>query len=248
MRRAADRSTSQRCTVRTLTLIGLVGVAAPEQVTRTAAPPTIPLCPGLTVVGAVSEPRGDYEPIVTVQSITRTAVNLRYSTDGDAQRDHSESRRTALRAARGPRVGDVRQSLVQHVGIPDCPWQHRDWRLGRRAACVEDHGSRTGRARRPRQQRAARRPGGATEHLRLPHCLPTAADRSRHGAGDRERRHRRTSCDSRQGRADGRRGRDGHPRRREQPLASEDQPYVAGIRRRVGADAGGQDLASLPRD
>lgn len=40
----------------------------------------VPLCAGLTIVGAVSEPHGDYEPIVTVQSIGDSAVNLQYST------------------------------------------------------------------------------------------------------------------------------------------------------------------------
>lgn len=42
--------------------------------------PTVPLCAGLTVVGAVREPHGDYEPIVTVEGMTDTAVSLRYST------------------------------------------------------------------------------------------------------------------------------------------------------------------------
>ncbi|HUQ99043.1 MAG TPA: OmpA family protein [Gemmatimonadaceae bacterium] len=39
----------------------------------------IPLCPGLTIVGAISEPRGDYEAIITVESIDSHGVNLRYS-------------------------------------------------------------------------------------------------------------------------------------------------------------------------
>ena len=42
--------------------------------------PTVPLCAGLTVAGAVSEPHGDYEPIVTVEAVTDTVVSLRYST------------------------------------------------------------------------------------------------------------------------------------------------------------------------
>src|SRR6476661_394477 len=39
----------------------------------------IPLCPGLTYVGSVSEPAGDYEPIVKVDAVTSRAVELTYS-------------------------------------------------------------------------------------------------------------------------------------------------------------------------
>lgn len=45
------------------------------------APPTIPLCAGLTLVSAVSEPRGDYEPIVRIDSVTDDSVSLTYSSD-----------------------------------------------------------------------------------------------------------------------------------------------------------------------
>jgi outer membrane protein OmpA-like peptidoglycan-associated protein len=41
---------------------------------------TIPLCTGLTMVGAVSEPEGDYEPIVTVESMSAQGIDLKYST------------------------------------------------------------------------------------------------------------------------------------------------------------------------
>jgi len=50
----------------------LVPAAVPAQ-TR------IPLCPGLTYVGAVSEPAGDYEPILKVDAVTARAVELTYS-------------------------------------------------------------------------------------------------------------------------------------------------------------------------
>src|SRR5262245_59733309 len=39
----------------------------------------IPLCPGLTYVGSVSGPEGDYEPIVKVDAVTAHAVELTYS-------------------------------------------------------------------------------------------------------------------------------------------------------------------------
>jgi outer membrane protein OmpA-like peptidoglycan-associated protein len=44
-------------------------------------PSAIPLCPGLTIVTAISDPKGDYESIKTVESVTDKAVNLRYSSE-----------------------------------------------------------------------------------------------------------------------------------------------------------------------
>jgi len=40
---------------------------------------TVPLCPGLTIVTAVSQQQGDYESIKTIESITPDAVRFRYS-------------------------------------------------------------------------------------------------------------------------------------------------------------------------
>ena len=42
---------------------------------------TIPLCAGLTIVGAVSEPEGDYEPIITVTGIDSAGVHLHYASE-----------------------------------------------------------------------------------------------------------------------------------------------------------------------
>ena len=42
---------------------------------------TIPLCAGLTIVTAVSQPAGDYESIKTIESVTPDAVRLRYSSE-----------------------------------------------------------------------------------------------------------------------------------------------------------------------
>jgi hypothetical protein len=41
----------------------------------------IPLCPGLTVVTAISQSDGDYESIKTIESITGDVVRLKYSTE-----------------------------------------------------------------------------------------------------------------------------------------------------------------------
>lgn len=41
----------------------------------------VPLCAGLTIVGAVSEPEGDYEPIITLDGVDAAGVRLRYTSD-----------------------------------------------------------------------------------------------------------------------------------------------------------------------
>ena len=46
-----------------------------------AAAPRIPLCAGLTIVTAVSQPEGDYESIKTVQSVTDSEVRIKYSSE-----------------------------------------------------------------------------------------------------------------------------------------------------------------------
>jgi outer membrane protein OmpA-like peptidoglycan-associated protein len=56
-----------------LSIAALLPAAAAPAQTR------IPLCPGLTYVGSVSEPGGDYEPIVKVDAVTARAVELSYS-------------------------------------------------------------------------------------------------------------------------------------------------------------------------
>ncbi len=43
-----------------------------------AAQASIPLCAGLTIVGAVSEPEGDYEPMITVTGVDDAGVHLAY--------------------------------------------------------------------------------------------------------------------------------------------------------------------------
>lgn len=55
------------------------GVLAMLQPATAPAQTRIPLCPGLTYVGSVSEPAGDYEPIMKVEAVTDRAVELSYS-------------------------------------------------------------------------------------------------------------------------------------------------------------------------
>jgi outer membrane protein OmpA-like peptidoglycan-associated protein len=70
-----------------------VGAGAGQSSTR------IPLCAGLTIVDAVNEPQGDYEPIVRIDSVSDDSVSLTYSSDredGGSTR-HVKVLRTVLR-------------------------------------------------------------------------------------------------------------------------------------------------------
>ena len=60
----------------------LAAFAAP----RAPAPaPTIALCPGLSIVTAVTQSEGDYESIKTIESVTDTDVRIRYSVEQTVQ-------------------------------------------------------------------------------------------------------------------------------------------------------------------
>jgi outer membrane protein OmpA-like peptidoglycan-associated protein len=94
---------------------GSIVFAAPAvvMVLQAAAPltahaqTTIPLCPGLTMVGAVNEPYGDYEPITTIVSVDPEAVTLAYSTEvrtGTSVKNVSVTRRLLVRDLRSARL------------------------------------------------------------------------------------------------------------------------------------------------
>jgi outer membrane protein OmpA-like peptidoglycan-associated protein len=61
--------------------LAMTVVWALVHVSEARAADTIPLCTGLTIVTAVSQPSGDYESIKTVQTISDTEVRLRYSAE-----------------------------------------------------------------------------------------------------------------------------------------------------------------------
>jgi outer membrane protein OmpA-like peptidoglycan-associated protein len=46
-----------------------------------SAQDSIPLCAGLTIAGSVSEPNGDYEPLITVDRVDSAGVHLRYAAE-----------------------------------------------------------------------------------------------------------------------------------------------------------------------
>lgn len=66
--------------------------------------PRIPLCPGLQIVTAVSQPNGDYESIKTIESVDGATVRLKYAaeypvTDFLASEDSPTGQGTAIQRA-----------------------------------------------------------------------------------------------------------------------------------------------------
>jgi outer membrane protein OmpA-like peptidoglycan-associated protein len=61
--------------------LGMTVAWALVYVTEARGADTIPLCTGLTIVTAVSQPSGDYESIKTIQTISDTEVRLKYSAE-----------------------------------------------------------------------------------------------------------------------------------------------------------------------
>ena len=62
-------------------MAALAGLLVAPRGTPAGPPPTIPLCAGLTIVTAVSQPDGDYESIKRVESLTGTEVGINYSSE-----------------------------------------------------------------------------------------------------------------------------------------------------------------------
>jgi outer membrane protein OmpA-like peptidoglycan-associated protein len=61
-------------------LLSTAGLAVAS--TQIAAAPRIPLCPGLTIVTAVTQLQGDYESIKTIESVGASGIELKYSSEG----------------------------------------------------------------------------------------------------------------------------------------------------------------------
>jgi outer membrane protein OmpA-like peptidoglycan-associated protein len=72
-----------------------------------AQPSAIPLCPGLTIVTAVSQADGDYESIKTIESMTPELIQLKYASErlvddpfsSDPPRLHTSAHRRTVRRA-----------------------------------------------------------------------------------------------------------------------------------------------------
>ncbi|HTT24841.1 MAG TPA: OmpA family protein [Candidatus Sulfotelmatobacter sp.] len=59
----------------------LVALALTAALAQTNVQPSVPLCPGLTVVTAISGNTGDYESIKTIESMDAKEVHLKYSAE-----------------------------------------------------------------------------------------------------------------------------------------------------------------------
>ncbi len=71
------------------------------------AGPVIPLCAGVTVVTAASQPSGDYESIKTIESANGDGLRIKYSTE-----------RTVADMLTGPTL--TRFTTHRHVGCRSC--------------------------------------------------------------------------------------------------------------------------------
>jgi outer membrane protein OmpA-like peptidoglycan-associated protein len=65
-------------------VLALMGAWTLGAMDAIAAAPTIPLCPGLQIVTALSQSNGDYESIKTIQTVSDTEVRLHYSAEVNA--------------------------------------------------------------------------------------------------------------------------------------------------------------------
>lgn len=83
-------------------LAGLGGLLAAA---RPSPSPTIPLCSGLTIVTAVSQPDGDYESIKTIESLTGTELGINYSSESP---ENGLTRK--IRVKRNVRLADLRDA------------------------------------------------------------------------------------------------------------------------------------------
>jgi uncharacterized membrane protein YgcG len=78
-----------------------------------SAPPTIPLCPGLTIVTAVAQPTGDYESIKTIQSVTDSSVQVKYSSEAMVQElTDNEPHLQQTNVTRTMRRSDLRDAML----------------------------------------------------------------------------------------------------------------------------------------
>ena len=66
---------------RSVAAVPVAGVCILIGVTRVSSDSSIPLCPGLTIVTAINQEKGDYESIKTIESVNGKEVRLRYSSE-----------------------------------------------------------------------------------------------------------------------------------------------------------------------
>jgi hypothetical protein len=102
-----------------------VVLAPPSIQTRGAqsAAATISLCPGLTIVTAIAQPTGDYESIKTIQSVTDSGVQVKYSSEAMVQElTDNEPHLVQTNVTRTIRRSDLRDAtLYMQVFSPNVP-------------------------------------------------------------------------------------------------------------------------------
>jgi len=87
------------------------------------AAPSIPLCPGLTIVTAIAQSSGDYESIKTIQSVTDSGVQVKYSSEAMVQElTDNEPHLVQTNVTRTIRRSDLRDAtLYMQVFSPNVP-------------------------------------------------------------------------------------------------------------------------------
>ena len=89
------------------TAMAALACCIPLEASAVAAPQNIPLCPGLTVVTAISQPEGDYESIKTVEGMDNSIVRLKYSMEQPPENVGGGSRIRKLNTSRMVRIADL---------------------------------------------------------------------------------------------------------------------------------------------
>ena len=109
--------------VAALAMAVALALAPTEPRAAQSAPPTIPLCPGLTIVTAVAQPTGDYESIKTVQSVTDSGIQVKYSSEAMVQElTDNEPHLQQTNVTRTMRRSDLRDAtLYMQVFSPMVP-------------------------------------------------------------------------------------------------------------------------------
>ena len=90
-------------------VVAMVACAYCTRASLAAAPAAtkIPLCPGLTIVTAISQPEGDYESIKTITGIDAVGVHVKYSNEQPPERVGGGFRIRKVNTARVVRAADL---------------------------------------------------------------------------------------------------------------------------------------------
>jgi outer membrane protein OmpA-like peptidoglycan-associated protein len=97
--------------------VGTLLIALPASSRAETPAPVVPLCPGLTIVTAISQTEGDYESIKTIESVDQTSARLKYANERpiqDAPGGPTKIRRTNInRIMSGDDLANSRDYLQQ---------------------------------------------------------------------------------------------------------------------------------------